>query len=145
MVVSGVLLINEHYAIIVRNGGAQAWTDAILNLSAYMKNIPAKEVFCMDWGMLDQLRLLHRGKLPLAMGPDAASDPAAARAMISDPAHVFIAHTKEYEFFPDMNARLVKFGANAGLRTETIQLVPDTFGRPVYDVYKFVGQVSTPK
>src|SRR5262245_18438632 len=65
MLVSGGLLINEHYALIVRNGGTQPWPDAILNLSTVMKNVPAKSIFCMDWGILDQLRMLQRGALPL--------------------------------------------------------------------------------
>src|SRR5262249_12854525 len=51
MVVSGALVINEHFTVAVRNGGTPAWTDGIVNLAKYMKGVPAKFVFCMDWGM----------------------------------------------------------------------------------------------
>jgi len=145
MVVSGILVLNEHYTVAVRNGGAQAWTDAIFRVSDSMKTQPAKTIICMDWGILDQLRLLHAGKLRLAMGSDPffkpevnASDREYVLKMISDPDNVFIAHTKEYEFFPGINPKLVKFAAEAGFQPKTIQMVADSYGRPVYEVYRFV-------
>ena len=149
LVVPGVLVLNEHYNIIVRNGGAQAWTDAILNLSDYMKNVPAKNVFCMDWGISDPLRMLNRGRLPISFATEPVFKPqlteedrAALREIISGPQNIFIAHTKEYEVFPGNNEKLVQFAAAAGWRTETLRIVLDNFGRPVYDVYKFVKVTS---
>jgi hypothetical protein len=59
--------------------------------------------------------------------------------MISAPDHVFIAHTKDYEFFEGVNAKLLKYAADAGYERETMAVIPDGWGRPVYEVYHFVG------
>lgn len=70
MMISGALVINEYYTVMLRDGGAQSWTDAIYPLSTYVKNTPATvAVVCLDWGILDPLRLLEHGKLALEMSP----------------------------------------------------------------------------
>jgi hypothetical protein len=145
MVAAGILVLNEHYTIAIRNGGAQAWTDAIFRLSDYLKKQPPKSIICMDWGILDPLRLLHRGKLPLTIGSDpfvkpeiVPSDRNYALGMISSPDNVFIAHTREYEFFTGVNDRLLKFAGEAGFQPQTIEVIPDNYGRRVYEVYRFV-------
>ena len=88
-----------------------------------MKNASPKHVFCMDWGILDSLRLLNRGILPLANGDEQVSKPEMTPRdreividMISDPANIFIAHAKQYEFFPGWSAKLVQFALAAGYR-----------------------------
>ncbi len=147
MVVSAALVVNEAYVVAFRYGGAQAWTDAVMNLSEYAKNLQARSIFCMDWGICDQLRLLHAGRLPLGGGSDqiakpelTADDRVQIDRMIQDPANVFIAHTKEYEFFPGHSAKLIEYAKGAGLAAEMLQVVPDNYGRNVYEVYKFRRQ-----
>ena len=97
--------------------------------------------------MMDSLRLLSRGKLPLRVGTDPISKPDLTDAdreflarMISEPDHVFINHTKDFEFFTGVNDKLVKYAADAGYRREIMAVIPDSNGRPVYEVYRFVGQ-----
>jgi 4-amino-4-deoxy-L-arabinose transferase-like glycosyltransferase len=146
MMVSGALVTNEYFTLILRNGGTQNWTDAIFKLSDYMKDVPSTGVYCADWGIMDSLRLLNRGKLPLNVGTDpirkselSPEDRDYLKRMISAPDHVFIAHTKDYEFFEGVNARLLKYAADAGYERETMAVIPDGWGRPVYEVYRFVG------
>jgi 4-amino-4-deoxy-L-arabinose transferase-like glycosyltransferase len=147
LMVSGLLVTNEYRRVILRNGGNPYWTDAIFRLADHMKGVPAHDVFCMDWGMMESLRLLSSGKLPLRVGTDPINKPALddtdrqylART-ISEPGHVFINHTKDFEFFPGVNDKLVKYAADAGYRRQVMALIPDSFGRPVYEVYRFVGQ-----
>jgi 4-amino-4-deoxy-L-arabinose transferase-like glycosyltransferase len=146
MMVSGALVTNEYYVLMLRNGGTQNWTDAIFTLSDYMKAVPSKGIFCADWGIMDSLRLLNRGKLPLNVGTDPIAKPELSRddrdylkGVISEPSHVFIAHTKEYEFFQGVNAKLLKYAAEAGYEREMMAVIPDGWGRPVYQVYRFVG------
>ena len=143
---SGALVINEYYAVMVRNGGGQSWTDAIYALSAQMKNAAAKHVFCMDWGIYDSLRLLNRGTLPLANGDEQVSKPEMTPRdreivmdMISGPANIFIAHTKPYEFFPGRSAKLAQFALAAGYRRVDVASISDSNGRQVYEIYRFVG------
>jgi hypothetical protein len=143
MTVSSLLVTNEYYRMTLRNGGAQAWSDAIFPLSSYLKGVPARAVICEDWGIMDSLRLLNRGKLPLEGGTDRTTgDP--ALHLISEGGNVFIAHTKAYEFFPD-NRKLVEFAAGAGYIPEIMATIPDSHGRPVFEVYHFMGPAVAPR
>jgi hypothetical protein len=147
LMVSGLLVTNEYRVLIVRNGGSRNWTDAIFRLADYLKDASAGSLFCEDWGIMDSLRLLSRGKLPLVVGTDPFTRPAHNDAereflanAISQPDHLFINHTKNFEFFEGVNDQLVKYAAAAGYRREIMAVIPDSHGRPVYEVYRFVGQ-----
>ncbi len=144
MTVSGALVMNEYYAVAVRNGGAQSWSNAVFPLSQYLRKAPAKTVYCMDWGILDPLRLLNRGTLPLASGSDqiaqpemSAGDRDLAERMISDPANLFVAHTTAFGFFPAWNPRLLQFAAASGYQRQFEAEISDPFGRPVFELYRF--------
>jgi hypothetical protein len=146
LMVSGLLVTNEYRALIVRNGGSSNWTDAIFPLAGYLKRVPADNVFCMDWGMMDSLRLLSSGKLPLRVGTDPINKPSLDDAdrqylaqTLSAPGQLFINHTKNFEFFPGINDKLVVYAANAGYRRDVMAVISDSHGRPVYEVYRFVG------
>jgi hypothetical protein len=143
---AGALQINEYYRLAWRNGGAQNWTDGVYPLAGYMQGVRASEVYPVDWGILDSLRLLDRGKLPLEGIYDAIpadqGTPDMARVMdaVSGPDHVFVAHTKEFEFFAGRNEKLIKAAESAGYRREMLAVIPDSFGRPTYEVYRFAGR-----
>ena len=141
---SGLLVTNEYYWRIRRNGGAMNWTDAVFPLSQYMTTVHASNVFSVDWGIMDSLRMLNRGKLPLRVGTDPISKPELTdadreflAATIGEPDHVFINHTKPFEFFTDVNAKLVKYAEAAGYHRKIEAVIPDSNGRPVYEVYRF--------
>lgn len=146
VMISSVLVTNEYFALMIRNGGAQNFTDGIFNLSAYIKGVPATNVFCVDWGILDSLRVLNRGKLPLRVGTSEISRPQLSeedqkivRDMISDSGAVFLAHTRELEFFEGVNGKLVGFAADAGYERRMMAVIPDSYGRPTYEVYRFAA------
>jgi len=143
-VVSGALVVNEYYAVMRRDGGAQSWTDGIFALSDYLKTAPASAVVCLDWGILDPLRLLNRGKLPLEMRPDSLPQPQMTEGdrawlafRLSDPGALFIGHTKEYEFFPGSSPALARFAAQSGYIQDTVAVISDSYGHQVYEVYRF--------
>ena len=142
---SEALVTNEYYALALRNGGSPNWTDGIFALSDYLKGVPAKTMYSMDWGILDSLRLLSRGKFPLLVGTDQVSKPELspedrriAEQMVAAPGAVFLAHTKDFEFFHD-NQKMIRFAAGEGYLPETMAVVSDSFGRPTYEVYHFVA------
>jgi 4-amino-4-deoxy-L-arabinose transferase-like glycosyltransferase len=149
IMISGLLVTNEYYSLIVRNGGSQNWTEAIFGLADYLKGTSPGNVYCVDWGMTDSLRLLSRGKLPLRVGTDPITKPELnvpdrelLGRMISSPANLFVNHTKDFEFFKGVNDKLVKFAAEAGYRREILSVISDRNGRRVYEVYHFAGPVS---
>jgi 4-amino-4-deoxy-L-arabinose transferase-like glycosyltransferase len=149
IMVSGALVTNEYFTLIIRNGGGPNWTDAIFRLSDYMKGVSSSEVFCVDWGIFDSLRLLNQGKLKLREGTGPISkrewtgdDREFLQGMIGDSGHVFINHTRDFEFFEGVNAKLVKYAADQGFRREIMAVIPDSYGREVYEVYHFAGGVA---
>jgi 4-amino-4-deoxy-L-arabinose transferase-like glycosyltransferase len=145
MLASGGLQMNEYYRLAWRNGGGRNWSDAVFRLSDYMKGVHARQIFCVDWSIIDGLRLLHHGRLPLyivfdTVPPDGGSpDMRRIREAVSQPDRVFIAHVPGAENFEGSNARLVKAARNAGYSPETLALISDSYGRPVYEVYHFMG------
>jgi hypothetical protein len=152
-VFSSAVVMNEYFIDAVRNGGAKSWTDAIYSLARYLRQQPSSKgtMFSLDWGIDDQLRLLERGKLRIAGGSDQISKPVMSadeakyvRQIVGTPANVFIAHTKDYEFFPGYSDKLVQFAAAAGFRRETLAVIPDSLGRNVYEVYRFTSESTTP-
>jgi len=149
LMVSGFLVTNEYFFLMIRNGGAANWTDAIFRLSDYMKGPSPREVYCVDWGIMDSLRLLNRGKLPLRVGSDLvsrASANAEAREQVSKAIaasdNLFIAHTRDFEFFQGNKDRLENYAAGIGYRPAVLATIPDSYGRPVYEVYRFVATTS---
>ena len=144
---SGALVINEYYATMLRNGPTPGWTDAILPLSKYLKDNPAKYVICMDWGYLDGLRVLNAGKLPLATGSEEVSKPEmtsddriAVLRMIGDTGNIFVGHTKEFESFHVAQPKLLAFAGENGYRQDMMAVIRDGHGRAAFEVYRFVKQ-----
>lgn len=147
MIVSGVLVANEYFYVGYSFGGAPVWSDAIFPLSEFLKGAGSGNVYCVDWGMLDPLRYLNHGKLKLAVGTDPMSKPQlspadreAALRIVADPGAVFVAHTKEFENFPGIDERLVKFAGSEGYRRDMLAVISDSFGRPAFEVYRLTPQ-----
>jgi hypothetical protein len=146
MVTSALLVANEYFYVSYRFGPAPVWSDAILPLSDFMKTVHSGNVYCVDWGMLDPLRYLNRGQVPVLVGNDPISNPTLSDDdrevvlyMINDPGAVFIAHTKDFENFPGTNEKMIAFATAAGYRREMLARIPDSFGRQAFEVYRFVS------
>jgi hypothetical protein len=143
MMLAGALPINEYYRLAWQNGGAINWTDAIDRLYAYVRTTPEKRILCLDWGIIEQLRLLGRGKLPLGIIFDAvpadgsAPDPHRIAEAAGDPGDLFVDHTKDFKFFQGRGETFVKAAQTAGYRREMLTVILDSWGRPTYEVYRF--------
>ena len=141
LVVSNLLVINQFHSQLVRNGAWDSWTDAVLILSDGMEEVPGQTVYITDWGMFDSLNLLHRGRLKLRMasGPLEPAEPSPEQIedvnrMLRDPGAVWVGHIREREAFPDVGVHLDARAAALGLRREVLRTVPDSSGRPVFEV-----------
>jgi hypothetical protein len=149
MTISGALVANEYFYVSYSFGGAPVWSDSIFPLSDFMKGAASGNVYCVDWGILDSLRYLNHGKLKLVGGTDPISKPQLSPGdrepvlrMLGDPGAVFIAHTRDFENFQGANGRLVKFAAAEGFRRDMLAVIPDSFGRPAFEVYRFAAPAS---
>jgi len=135
---ANILTLNQYYVDAFRYGGALNWTDAIYPLSDYLKkHPPAREVYSVDWGILDDLRLLSRGRLALRVGND-FDNAAEVRRRVSDPESIFVGHTEGMEFFTGSRAKLRSMAAGFGFRPEVLAVISDRNGRPTFEVYRFV-------
>jgi len=133
---SELAVTNEYYVQMVRNGATGSWTDAIFPLYDDVKDTRAKQVFCMDWGILDSLRLLSKGKLPLQVGYGGLTNPEAA-AMVSDPSNVFVGHTKDAEVVRGSTEKLVQSAAESGYSRQVLAVISDSYARPTFEVFRF--------
>lgn len=142
----GVLVTNEYHAQMVRNGGTAGWSPALFPLSDDLRARAPKAVFCMDWGMLNSLRLLHRGRIPLYPGSDpvfpqrvlTAADRRVIEWMLAQRDAVFVAHTPDAESFAGANERLIQAAAEMGYRRELLTAIQDGYGRRIFEVYRLL-------
>jgi 4-amino-4-deoxy-L-arabinose transferase-like glycosyltransferase len=142
---SNFLLTNQHLARLIDRGAGASWTDAIYPLAEYMKTVPAKHVYIMDWGMFDGLRLLNRGRLPLSVGSDQAAkesmddaDRKSVNEMLAAADAVWIGHTEGNEILSGISARMLAFAEAAGYRKQVLKVIADRTGRPMFEVYRWV-------
>ena len=145
LAVSNLLVVNHYYVLTVRNGGSLNWTDAVYPMARFVRQVPARQMFITDWGILDSLRLLDGPGLPLRVGTEAigkpvleAADVASLHQQVSDPSNIFIGHTEGNEFFTGARQKLLDNARSFGLRREMLTVVADRHGRPMFEVFRFV-------
>ncbi len=134
---SEFLVTNEYYAVMNRNGGSLPWTDAVYKVSDYLRSRPpAKMVACTDWGILDSLRLLNRGSLPLRWGAD--DEGATLAGELADGGALFVGHPTGREVFAGKLEQLTQRAAALGYHREVETAVFDSYGRPAFEVFRFI-------
>ncbi len=137
---SNLLVLNEYLTQVIRAGTTVLWTDAIDPLSAYLRDVKTTHVYVMDWGILDNLRALHRGTLPLEDGPTAfltGGNEKLPPEMLARDGALFLGHTRGNEIDRGMAARLEALGRSAGLVKQVTKVIADRNGRPVFEAYRF--------
>ena len=142
---SHLLVTNEYYFVMRRNGaGSVSWTDAIYPLKDTVMLMPADYVFCIDWGIIDSLRLLSHGKLKLREGSDpvnkselTAEDRQEIARRVADPESLFIGRAKPVEVFQGVTEKMVRIAADAGYARQTVAAISDSYGRPMFEVFRF--------
>src|SRR5262249_35201144 len=118
--------------------------DAIYPLSDYLRGVKADTIYINDWGILDTLRMLNRGKLPLRVGSDPLSKPQLdaddrqlALARISEAGSIFVGRPDGQELFTGVNAKLRDLAAAAGYRRRTLAEIRDRNDRLAFEVFRF--------
>jgi hypothetical protein len=144
--VFNVLVLNQHLVGWVRGGTSTLWTDAIFPLSRQLDAEPGRNVYVLDWGMLDALRLLNQGRLKLYVGSDAlmdddisAEDRGFLRHVFADPDATFIGHTPDKTVFTGVPARFDAALREQGYRKDALRVIRDRAGRPVFEVFRVVA------
>jgi len=141
---SGVLVTNEYLWKSIRNGGSRTWSDAVFPLAGDLVRMRPAAVYCADWNIFENLRLIERGALPLASGMDPAPAPAMGATerqwlldMIGKPGAVWVGHVPEFEYFPAVRPRLDAFAEAAGFERRLLGVIRDSHGRPTFELFRF--------
>ena len=66
------------------------------------------------------------------------SERAELTKMLNLTGSIYVAHTPDFEVFKGANERLLQFATASGYRRELVATIPDSFGRNVYEVYRYV-------
>jgi hypothetical protein len=133
--ISNLVVTNEYYAELIRNGPAIRWTDAIGPLEEYLMHSNAKRVFTTDWGFFETLNLLSEGELPTYALT--AREAEKFDRMVADPRNLFVSHTPGYEYQPEIRAQIEDRARHNGLQEELVSLIFDRNGRPTFEVFRF--------
>jgi Dolichyl-phosphate-mannose-protein mannosyltransferase len=145
LMISGtnLLVTSQYYQDLVRNGPAIRWTDAIGPVTHYLEQSHPDHVFVMDWGILESVNLLSKGRVPVLFGNDYTSAEvppdriAKLRSLMIDRGTLFISHSTGFEQLPGTSAALDNFAAAAGYLKEPVATIRDRHGRPTFDVFRF--------
>ncbi|HXP84254.1 MAG TPA: glycosyltransferase family 39 protein [Bryobacteraceae bacterium] len=147
LVAMNLAVLNQYLVQFARNGPAETFTDAIDPLSDRVTVFAGRPIYVIDWGMVNVLEFLHQGRVDLSMASeplmtDAPPEPQqkALRAMIANPAAVFLGRVAGQEMFPLVNERLDRAAQSYGFRKEVIQSIADSNGRPRFEIFRFLPE-----
>jgi hypothetical protein len=144
LVLSNLLVINQYLIQLERWGAAASFTDAIYPLSDALPDSAGYTIYVIDWGMWDNLELLHFGKLHMVWAGDhfttANPDEASRREitkMLSDPHGLFLGHVPSREEFRGVGERLTSRGSALHYERQLLRTISDSNGRPVFEIFRF--------
>ncbi len=144
LVARNCLVSNQFLSELIQDGPATVWTDAVFPLADYLRSHASTDIYTVDWGTNNSLRLLDRGTLELQEAtfailkdPPDALDRSFLRHMITNNNALLIAHTAPFEAFKGINDRLNSVATELGYQQKLIATIYDYEGRPVFQLMKY--------
>jgi 4-amino-4-deoxy-L-arabinose transferase-like glycosyltransferase len=151
LVVLNLLVVVQYISQFERNGAEGVYSDAMYSLSSTLPEVNGEEIYVLDWGIQFPLDVLHNGHLHMRSGLDPfLADPpsewakGAAQRTFADRNALFVAHVEKREVFAGVRKRFDQAASDAGCHEDSLRTVPDSNGRPVFEVFK-LACVSGPK
>jgi 4-amino-4-deoxy-L-arabinose transferase-like glycosyltransferase len=142
LVGTNVLVLNQYLAQFERFGAARDFTDALYPLAKAVP--PNSTVYVVDWGMYNTLllsrkkgTLLRTGNEPFMDNTMTEDQRKQALTMLGDREVLFLGHVPDKEVFEGVAARLDNFAVSRGLHKQLIQTIPDSNGRPIFELFRF--------
>jgi hypothetical protein len=135
--ISNLLVIGTHYTNLIRNGAVPAWTEALWPVVDALKKDRPTQLVLLEWGFFDNVKLLTRGQLPLAIlnVTGGTNDIAYARSRFTEPGVWFISHAPGYEMEPESLKRFLDFMTAEGFQPADVGIFNDLNGRPTIRVF----------
>ncbi|HVV47118.1 MAG TPA: glycosyltransferase family 39 protein [Bryobacteraceae bacterium] len=132
--VANILNTNTYLRNLTRNGAPTAWTDASERLAGAISHYRDDPIVTVDWGYITVLRMFYGGDLQLIAINGATADQIAA--VVPRPNAIFIQHTDNNQIVPGVNERLRAIAAGIGYSEESLRIVHDDEGRPVFEIFR---------
>jgi hypothetical protein len=144
MVAMNLLVLNQYLYQLERNGAGDVWSDALNPFSASLDTYGDRTLYVIDWGIFENLNLLHQGRLdfqilqgPLMTESPSPKDLQQIKSMLSDPSALVLDHVPEKEVFPEVGARLDRAAESFGYRRVVVRTIADSNGRPMFEILRF--------
>ena len=125
-----LLTTNRYLVKFAEDGASGGWTNAVGPLADAVQPDSARWIGLLDWGYLNQLRMLWEGDLHLF-----TTEPAEAKKLTSVDC-VVISHTDDKQMFPGVNERFRKAVEEVGYAEKVERVVKDRNGRPVFEIFR---------
>ncbi len=145
MIAMNLLVVNQYVAQFERDGAGEVFSDALYPLSTGLDAYADGTFYVIDWGLYENLNLLHEGRLDfrITIGPVATDSPSheqlgVIREMLQDPRGLILDHVREHEVFPNVGARLERAARSLGYHREVVRTISDSNGRPMFEIVRFV-------
>jgi len=147
MIAMNLLVLNQYLYQFERDGAGDVFTDAINPLSSSLEAYAGRNLYVIDWGIYENLNLLHEGRLgfrilqdPLLTDSPGPKELGQIRDMLQDPGGLVLDHVREHEVFPNVGARLDQAAHSFGYRRVVVRTIPDSNGRPRFEILRFVPE-----
>jgi hypothetical protein len=132
---ANLLTTNRYLVRFAENGAAGGWSDAIYPLADSVGRYARGEkqgrwIGLVDWGYLNQLRMLYEGDLDLFV-----ADPGDMKRIVSTDC-VLIRHAEDRQMFPGVNGRFRTAAAALGYGEKVERVIHDRNGRPVFELFR---------
>ena len=143
LIAQNLLVTNQYLYLFARYGSPRSWTDAIYALSDELGRTHPAQIVIADWGIVNQLILLHRNTLPLSIADDTFLSPAETdmerqRDLQRLQQGLWVGHTVPYRELNQVNDRVMEGAARTGFHRQILRLISDTHGSPAYEIFQFV-------
>jgi 4-amino-4-deoxy-L-arabinose transferase-like glycosyltransferase len=145
MLAMNLLVVNQYIVQFERDGAGEVFTDALYPLSSTLDAYSDRTLYVIDWGLFENLNLLHQGRLNfrIAMGPLGTDSPnpdqlREIRDLLQDPSALVLDHVREHEVFPSVGVRLDRAARSFGYRREVVRTIPDSNGRPMFEMVRYI-------
>jgi hypothetical protein len=141
---SNLLVTNQYLERVIEDGPGPVWTDAIFPLAEYLRTRTSSEIYSVDWGTMNSLRLLNRGTLRLQEATfmllkdkPTEEEKQFLLKMTRRNDGLLVAHTQAFEAFNGINTRLLAFAIREGYQPHAENTIDDREGRAVFEVFRF--------
>jgi len=145
MIALNLLVVNQYVYQFERDGAGDVFTDALNPLSSSLDTFADRKLYVIDWGIYENLNLLHEGRLdfritldPLSTDSPRPEQLAELGNMLGDPTGLILTHVREHEVFRDRAPRLERAARSLGYRREMVQTIFDSNRRPMFEILRFV-------